>query len=85
MKTLIATLIGLLSVSAITALLLRSERRSARKPHFPAQGSRAEDTWQNSISLKSERDWQPPARNRDPALDRLMTEEQLVKVRAPQN
>ncbi len=43
------------------------------------------DTWQDSISLKSERDWQSPPRKRDPALDRLMTEEQLVKVRAPQN
>lgn len=85
MKTLIVTLIVVLSVSAITVLLLRSGRRSAGKTPFPAEGSRVLDTWQDSISPKSERDWQPPQRNRDSALDQLMTEEQLLKVRAPQN
>ena len=83
MKTLFMVLAVVVGV--IVALVLRSGRRTQVKGPFPYSGARTVDTWQDAISIKSERDWQPPQRNRDPALDRLMTEEQLQKPRDRRN
>lgn len=84
MKTVLLVLL-IAGVLVALALVLRAHRRTSGRTPSSAPGARAVDAWQESLSLKSEREWQPAQRHRDPALDRLMTEEQLQKPRKLRN